>query len=326
MLGETRRKTELLKETEDATVIDQVVGADDPENNGEYMTEKNPCKTSSLDPEVKQYRYENGRRYHAYSEGLYWAPNDDKQNEQLDIFHHVYTLVLDGALYLAPIGENLERVLDLGTGTGIWAIDIADKFPNTRVIGNDLSPIQPTWVPSNCSFEIDDFTKPWEHILNSFNFIHGRARHGSVFSWTCLYKEAYAALKPGGWFESVETTIGFYIDDDEGQPTAIGSTTSISQWCRLGIEASERAGRPFGITDKLKGWMEDALFVNMEENIFKVPIEALEGFTLSLFTRFFDWTADEVYVLLAGVRSELRSKDNNFYFKMYVVYGQRPFE
>lgn len=127
-------------------------------------------------------------------------------------------------------------------------------------------------VPSNCSFEIDDFTKPWEHILNSFNFIHGRALHGSVFSWTCLYKEAYAALKPGGWFESVETTIGFYIDDDEGQPTAIGSTTSISQWCRLGIEASERAGRPFGITDKLKGWMEDALFVNMEENIFKVPI------------------------------------------------------
>ncbi|RPB16295.1 S-adenosyl-L-methionine-dependent methyltransferase [Morchella conica CCBAS932] len=325
MLGETRRKTELLKETEDVTVIDQVVGADDPENNGEYMTEKNPCKTSSLDPEVKQYRYENGRRYHAYSEGLYWAPNDDKQNEQLDIFHHVYTLVLDGALYLAPIGENPERVLDLGTGTGIWAIDIADKFPNTRVIGNDLSPIQPTWVPSNCSFEIDDFTKPWEHILNSFNFIHGRALHGSVFSWTCLYKEAYAALKPGGWFESVETTIGFYIDDDEGQPTAIGSTTSISQW-----------------------WMEDALFVNMEENIFKVPIGSWpkdpkmknigrynllnlrsfrkEGFTLSLFTRFLDWTADEVYVLLAGVRSELRSKDNNFYFKMYVVYGQRPFE
>ncbi|KAH0612942.1 uncharacterized protein H6S33_009322, partial [Morchella sextelata] len=307
----------------------------------------NQSETSSLDPEVKQYRYENGRRYHAYSEGLYWAPNDDKQNEQLDIFHHVYTLVLDGALYLAPIGENPERVLDLGTGTGIWAIDIADKFPNTRVIGNDLSPIQPTWVPSNCSFEIDDFTKPWEHVLNSFDFIHGRALHGSVFSWTCLYKEAYAALKPGGWFESVETTIGFYIDDDEGQPTAIGSSTSISQWCRLGIEASERAGRPFDITDKLKGWMEDALFINVEENIFKVPIgswpkdhkmknigrynllnllEALEGFTLALFTRFLDWTADEVYVLLAGVRSELRSKDSNFYFKMYVVYGQRPFE
>jgi len=24
-------------------------------------------------------------RYHAYSEGHYWAPNDGKQNEQLDI-------------------------------------------------------------------------------------------------------------------------------------------------------------------------------------------------------------------------------------------------
>ncbi|KAI5845219.1 S-adenosyl-L-methionine-dependent methyltransferase [Morchella snyderi] len=295
MLGGPRG-TELLKENEDAsTVFDQVVGVDGLENNGGYVTD-NPSETNSLDPEVKQYRYENGR-----SEGLYWAPNDDKQNEQLDIFHHVYILVLDGALYLAPIDENPERVLDLGTGTGIWAIDIADKFPNTKVIGNDLSPIQPT-------------------------------------CWSCLYKEAYAALKPGGWFESVETAIEFYIDDNEGRPTAtIDSTTSISQWCRLGIEASEKAGRPFDITDKLKGWMEDALFINVEESIFKVPIgswpkdpkmknigrynllnllEALEGFTLALFTRFLDWTADEVYVLLAGVRSELRSRNNNFYYKM----------
>lgn len=40
MSGKTRRKTELLKEIEDATVIDQVIGADDLRNNGEYMTEK----------------------------------------------------------------------------------------------------------------------------------------------------------------------------------------------------------------------------------------------------------------------------------------------
>lgn len=41
--------------------------------------------TTSLQSEVRHYKYENGRRYHAYSEGQYWGPNDDKQNEQLDI-------------------------------------------------------------------------------------------------------------------------------------------------------------------------------------------------------------------------------------------------
>lgn len=42
-------------------------------------------ETTSLDSRVWHYKYENGRRYHTYSEGQYWGPNDEKQNEQLDI-------------------------------------------------------------------------------------------------------------------------------------------------------------------------------------------------------------------------------------------------
>lgn len=33
-------------------------------------------------------------------------------------------LVQDGRLFLAPIGDNPQRILDLGTGTGLWAIDM----------------------------------------------------------------------------------------------------------------------------------------------------------------------------------------------------------
>lgn len=33
-------------------------------------------------------------------------------------------------------------VIDIGTGTGIWAIDFADEHPESEVIGTDLSPIQ----------------------------------------------------------------------------------------------------------------------------------------------------------------------------------------
>lgn len=37
----------------------------------------------------------------------------------------MYYLTLNGKLYAAPIPKNqkLDRVLDLGTGTGIWAMD-----------------------------------------------------------------------------------------------------------------------------------------------------------------------------------------------------------
>ena len=67
----------------------------------------------------------------------------------MDINHHLFLLTLNGALHLAPITPYPNRILDLGTGTGIWAIDMGDHYPSASVIGNDLSPIQPSYVPPN---------------------------------------------------------------------------------------------------------------------------------------------------------------------------------
>jgi methylase of polypeptide subunit release factors len=63
----------------------------------------------------------------------------------------------------------------VGTGTGIWAIDIADELPDAVVVGTDLSPIQPDWVPSNCKFYVEDAECEWMYPVNEhFDFIHGR--------------------------------------------------------------------------------------------------------------------------------------------------------
>ncbi|KAN0079765.1 hypothetical protein V8E54_004979 [Elaphomyces granulatus] len=51
----------------------------------------------------------------------YRMPNDETEKDRLDLI----LLLLWGELHLAPL-EAPQAMLDLGTGTGIWAIDIAE--------------------------------------------------------------------------------------------------------------------------------------------------------------------------------------------------------
>ena len=69
--------------------------------------------------------------------------------------------------------------------------DMADMFPSAEIIGTDLSPIQPQWVPPNCQFEIDDCTEEWTFQESSFDFIHVRALYGCIRDWPAFYREVY---------------------------------------------------------------------------------------------------------------------------------------
>lgn len=63
--------------------------------------------------------------------------------------HEIMRSLLDDDLHRAPVGKSPQHILDVGTGTGIWAVDAADLYQTATVTGTDLSPIQPHWVPSN---------------------------------------------------------------------------------------------------------------------------------------------------------------------------------
>lgn len=79
------------------------------------------------------------------SENTYILPEDKREQDRLDLQHALCLLSTDQQLALAPIGNNVRNVLDLGTGTGIWAIDFADQYPEADILGVDLSAIQPSW-------------------------------------------------------------------------------------------------------------------------------------------------------------------------------------
>ena len=157
--------------------------------------------STSLNSSVKNYQYENGRRYHAYKEGSYPLPNDEDEQDRLDLLHHIWRLSKNGALYAAPI-KHPQRVLDLGTGTGIWAIDMGDENPQCVVYGIDISPIQPNLVPTNVKWYVDDYDDQWVWKDDEkFDFVHARNLSGFTSSFPKLYEQALQHLKPGGYFE-----------------------------------------------------------------------------------------------------------------------------
>lgn len=66
--------------------------------------------------------------------------------------------------------------------------DMADAHPEATIKGIDLSPIQPSWIPPNLKFEVDDYNLEWlDH--NKFDLIHARELLGTVPSWPEMYRK-----------------------------------------------------------------------------------------------------------------------------------------
>jgi SAM-dependent methyltransferase len=251
----------------DGSVLQLVPDTATPtDSDADSAFDANSSASTSLASSILNYEYTNGRRYHGYRSGAYVLPNDDEEQDRLDLLHHIFLLCLDGRLYDAPIEGEPQRVLDIGTGTGIWCIDFGDEHPGCEVVGTDLSPIQPTWVPPNVKFYIDDAEAEWIYSDNEkFDLIHGRGMSGSIKDWDRLLTQCYQHLQPGGWVEFQEPEAWIDSDDD-----TIHKATNMMQWQTLCNEAAAKFGKEIRVGHTLKEKMEKAGFVDVHEKIIKV--------------------------------------------------------
>ncbi|KAG9237014.1 S-adenosyl-L-methionine-dependent methyltransferase [Amylocarpus encephaloides] len=293
----------------------------------------------SLRSSLYESMIENGRSYHKYKEGQYYLPNDDIEQDRLNLQHHLWTLTLDGRLHLAPVAVP-QRVLDIGTGTGLWALEYAERHPSALVIGTDLSAIQPEYVPPNCQFEIDDAEDEWTYNTK-FDFIHGRMLFTCFQNPAAVFKRAYDALAPGGYFEMQD--VSFALETIDGS----GDNTSIRVWNAKIIDGAARIGRDWRCTLKYAQFMRDAGFEGVTERQFKWPsntwpkgkkqkllgmwsmanfLDGLPSVSMAIMTRAHGMSREEVEIGMVDVRKDIKDKSIHGYVPVYVVYGRKPFE
>lgn len=294
---------------------------------------------TSLRSSILQYQQENGRTYHAMSAGKYFLPNDDVEVERLDLQHAVMGVTLGGDHCLCPKNNGAKRVLDLGTGSGIWAIEYADAHPEADVIGVDLSPVQPSFVPPNCHFEIDDLEKEWTWS-QPFDFIFSRMMTGSFSDNADIVQKAFDRLEPGGYFEAQDMALPIGCDDG-----TLTEDSALWKWMLLVMEGMDRLGRPVRAAQQWKEIMEAVGFEDVVETIFKWPTnrwpraksykdlgmwslanmdQALEAATLAPLTRTLGWSKEEVMVLVSQARKVLRDPTVHAYWPIHIVYGRKP--
>ncbi|KAF5550714.1 hypothetical protein FMEXI_3673 [Fusarium mexicanum] len=303
----------------------------------------NASSTASITSSILEYRTIHGRTYHSeQGNAQYWASNDEQQNDLMDLTHHILTLGLGDKLHLAPLKEEkLHQAIDIGTGTGIWAIDFADQYPGAEIIGTDLSPIQPSWVPPNVQFEIEDCTREWTFKSDFADYIHVRWLMGSVRDWDAFFSEAYRVCKPGAWIESHEASCNVSSDDGTVAPNS-----AMGHWGEFFKEGGKKIGTSFSVVEDgtQRKAMEKAGFVNIQEFDFRNPVGTWpkdpvekrmgayskygletdsEGFILFM-AHTLGWTREEILVYVAQFRREIRSGKHHGYFAQKVVWGQKP--
>ena len=266
------------------------------------------------------------------TEAPYVLPSDDKEINRLDFQHYMLRYSLRGN-FAAPIQTPMS-ILDVGSGTGRWASEMARLFPNANVIGADIAAPNPDAVQPDEAGRPDNFAFIQGNVLEglpfpdgAFDFTHMRLLLFAIpeTRWPDVVRELVRITRPGGWIEMVETG-----PQQNGGP----AMDQIVQWV---TQASLRRGINPLLGPHIGDFLRGAGVANVVTRDIALPVGAYGG-------RIGRLAETDVMGVLAGVKGLVAAQgiaspedferaaqtarvDLNHYqctLPFYIAYGQRP--
>lgn len=265
----------------------------------------------------------------------YLMPYDVEELNRLDFQHYMLRATLHGN-YAAPIGEP-SSILDVGTGTGRWAREMAVAFPNAKVVGVDvnLPPADDTTLgkpdtlrPANYIFAPGNILEGLSFPDASFDFVHQRALFAAIphDRWPQVARELVRLTRPGGWVESLEVTeLG-----GAGPATARLNVWVNAVMARRGVEAAD-GGR-------VADYLRDAGLTKVNQRTLSMPcgdagghggkmlaanwfslLDGIGGLVVALGLA----TQERFAEAVAASRVELANPHGVAALPIYIAYGQR---
>ncbi|ORY83638.1 S-adenosyl-L-methionine-dependent methyltransferase, partial [Protomyces lactucae-debilis] len=165
-------------------------------------------------------------------------------------------------------------ILDVGTGTGRWAVDMARRYPHARVYGIDLRQvdIDPATaaqgclpLPSNVVFETVNVMEGFPFNTGTFDFVHSRLLVGGITNWETYLANLFRITRRAGKVECIEVEL-LPISRNGKHPRAIEAWTALSSTLLRKRQLDPQCATA------LKDRMMQAGFESVAEEILEVPV------------------------------------------------------
>ena len=172
---------------------------------------------------------------------------------------------------LAPLAD----VIDIACGPGVWATEVAFRYPHMNVVGVDNSAGMVQYASAvarvrgleNVSFEVMNAKEPLAFADNAFDLVNARFIMGFLdkTSWPLLLRECLRILRPGGMLRLTESDIG-------GSSSSALDTLFqlLARVLYLQGRTYSSTGVTMGITQRLTKLMREAGFQSIEKRCFSV--------------------------------------------------------
>lgn len=286
--------------------------------------------------EPPQFYYVQGR----YLMDDYPMSKDEIERQRLDLQHRLLREGL-GRNHFAPV-RRPRAILNVGSGSGIWCREMARLFPFARVLGLDITEVYEAYArahlpekdqPTNYHFLRADALLgfPFQgDSSDAFDLVHSRFLAVWVHQqrWPWMVAEMARVSRPGGWVESVESTL----------PECEGPSYQVLR--QTGIRLFEQLMGRYNPGPQVAGWMQAAGLerVQMKQQVLGagtskealrlqklIAEDMLLGFSWSsypLLLKMGGFTKETLDHHVAAMREELAALPISMI--VYVTTGQKP--